>query len=68
VYKESPAWRKAVVENGWTAEVTVEGGMKAGMHEIKVWLLEPGVVLQRIVLDVGGLKPSALGPLESRRV
>ncbi|KAH7093799.1 hypothetical protein FB567DRAFT_567057 [Paraphoma chrysanthemicola] len=68
VYKESSAWRKAVVENGWTAEVLLDGGIKAGEHEIKVWLLEPGVVLQRIVVDVGGLKPSALGPLESRRV
>lgn len=68
VYKESPAWRKAVVENGWTAEATLEDGLKAGQHELKVWLLEPGVVLQRIVVDVGGLKLSALGPPESRRV
>lgn len=68
VYKESPAWRKAVVENGWTAEDTLEGGMEAGEHEIKVWLLEPGVVLQRIVVDIGGLKSSALGPYESRKI
>ncbi|KAF2825625.1 hypothetical protein CC86DRAFT_294373 [Ophiobolus disseminans] len=68
VYKESKEWRKAVVENGWTAEVAVDGALEAGAHELKVWLLEPGVVVQRLVLDLGGLRGSALGPMESRRV
>jgi hypothetical protein len=37
-----------------------------GKHIVKYWLVNPGVVLQKIVLDFGGLKPSYLGPPETR--
>lgn len=67
-YREGQDWRRAVVANGWTSNVELEGGVRVGEHEIKLWLLEPGVVLQRILLDMGGLKQSALGPWESLRV
>lgn len=40
---------------------------KPGVHTIKFWRIDPGVVLQRIVVDCGGLKPSYLGPPDSRR-
>jgi hypothetical protein len=32
---------------------------------LKFWVLEPGVVLHKLVIDAGGLKPSYLGPPES---
>jgi hypothetical protein len=38
-----------------------------GLHVIKLWRVDPGVVLERIILDAGGLKPSYLGPPESFR-
>ncbi len=41
---------------------------KAGKHTIKIWMIDPGVVLQRILIDCGGLKPSYLGPLESKKI
>ncbi len=39
---------------------------KAGAHKLRIYSLDPGVSLQKIVLDTGGLLPSYLGPQESR--
>ncbi|KAK0200680.1 glycoside hydrolase family 115 protein [Desarmillaria ectypa] len=40
-------------------------GMKSGRHTFKIFMIEPAVVVQKIVIDVGGLEPSYLGPPES---
>lgn len=38
---------------------------KAGMHTLRIRPLDPAIVFQKIMLDMGGLKPSYLGPPES---
>ena len=40
---------------------------KPGKHTLRIWMMDPGVVLDKIVLDFGGMKPSYLGPPETSR-
>jgi hypothetical protein len=59
-------WEKWVADN---ANVTVSEHVldKPGSHVLKFWMVDPGVVLEKLVIDTGGLKPSYLGPPESAR-
>jgi hypothetical protein len=38
-----------------------------GSQTLKVWMVDPAVVLEKIVVNTGGLKPTFLGPPESYR-
>ena len=60
-------WEK-IVTDGVAQFETVHTVGKPGRHTVKFWALDPGVVLQRVVIDAGGLQPSYLGPQESLRV
>ncbi|KAK2759572.1 hypothetical protein CKAH01_16648 [Colletotrichum kahawae] len=62
---EPAGWSDAVIAGGWTSATVVN--LPGGAHVLDVWLLEPGVVVQRLVIDLGGFKQSSLGPPESRR-
>jgi len=39
---------------------------KAGTHVLKIYMIDAGVVLDKIVIDSGGSRPSYLGPPETK--
>jgi hypothetical protein len=41
---------------------------RSGEQRLRIYSLDPGVTLQKIVMDFGGLKPSYLGPEQSPRL
>ena len=54
------------VANNIIIKTTNHQLIKPGKHTIKYWMVSPAVVLQKIVVDLGGVKPSYLGPPETR--
>jgi Gylcosyl hydrolase family 115 C-terminal domain len=38
-----------------------------GYHILKFWMVDPGIVLEKLIVDFGGARPSFLGPPESYR-
>ncbi len=39
-----------------------------GLHRLRIRVLEPGIVLQKIMVDTGGLKPSFIGAPQSKQI
>lgn len=60
-------WDRAVSDSVWTT-ITSHAVSTPGKHTLKIWAVEPGVVFQKVVVDLGGVKPSYLGPPESVKV
>jgi hypothetical protein len=58
-------WNKWVAEN-IIIKISRHHISSPGKHTLKYWMVNPGVVLQKLVVDFGGLKPSYLGPPETR--
>jgi hypothetical protein len=58
------AWMQAVSDN---IKMTVSEHKldRPGTHVLKFWMVDPGVVLEKLVVDTSGLRPSYLGPPES---
>lgn len=57
-------WEKAVSDG--VRRVTLPLSIaKPGYHALKIWAVDPGVVIERIVVSRGPLPPSYLGPPES---
>jgi hypothetical protein len=59
-------WSRAVAD-GIRRVSTKHRIHKPGVHVLKFWMITPGVVLERIVINAGGVRESYLGPPESPR-
>ncbi|HYD51483.1 MAG TPA: glycosyl hydrolase 115 family protein [Gemmatimonadaceae bacterium] len=58
------AWEQGVANN-IRVLVTEHRLAKPGAHILKVWAIDPGVVVQKVVIATGELPPTYLGPPES---
>jgi hypothetical protein len=59
-------WSKWVANN--TIEKIVEQQLNnPGKHTLQYWMISPAVVLQKIVIDCGGMEQSYLGPPETKK-
>ena len=59
------AWEAAVIDNVHAA--TSRHRVRAGANTLKLWLVDPGLVFQRIEVVRRPLPPTTLGPPESKR-
>ncbi len=59
-------WEKTVEDNG-RHSFSAHTIRRPGFHTLKVWMIDPGVVLEKLIVNCGGVRPSDLGPPESYR-
>jgi len=57
-------WEKSVSLNARFARSSLNID-SPGYHTLKIWMIDPSVLLQKIMVNTGGLKTSYLGPPES---
>ncbi|WP_116106310.1 glycosyl hydrolase 115 family protein [Lewinella sp. IMCC34191] len=62
---EYPDWWNTSVTDHIRKQQSQHGMQEAGQHTLRVWMVDPGVVFQKFVIDAGGLKANYLGPPES---
>jgi len=69
INKDSRATEGGIMYNWVANNIIIKKSEHAitrpGKHVLKFWAVHPGVVLQKLVLDFGGVKPSYLGPPET---
>ena len=59
-------WNTSVANNVTKVRTTIN--LEPGNHSLKVWAIESGVVVQKIVIRTGENRDSYLGPPESAKV
>jgi hypothetical protein len=53
------------VSNNINVQTTTHTISSPGQHVLKFWMVDPGVVLQKVVIETTGVRQSYLGPPES---
>ena len=63
---KSTAWKERVLSNATEVSFTFPTPLTAGEHMLHLVAVDPGVVIDKFVIDLGGLTPSYDGPPETR--
>jgi hypothetical protein len=61
----SEYWKQNVQRNQ-SIDKTKHFIQKKGKHTLKIWMIDTGVFIDKIVIDFGGLKKSYMGPLQTK--
>lgn len=59
-------WATAV-KNNIRISKSIHTMSGTGYHTLKFWMVDPGIVLEKVVVNLGGVRPSYLGPPPSFR-
>lgn len=60
------AWKQQVLANAVEVSTKLPSTLNPGWHTLRLIAVDAGVVVDRIVIDLGGLHPSYNGPEETR--
>jgi hypothetical protein len=58
-------WEESV-RNNITVGVSQHHIIGSGIHVLKFWMVDPAVIVQKLVVETGEVRPSYLGPPESK--
>jgi hypothetical protein len=64
-FGRSDAWKKNVLKNA-SVQSAKQIVNKAGKHTLKLWMVDSGVMIDQILIDLGGWKKSYAFPPESK--
>ncbi len=59
-------WKERVLSNATEATLELAEPLEPGWHSLRLIAVDTGVVVDKIVIDLGGLQPSYDGPPETR--
>ena len=65
--EQSRQWKDNVIRNSMISEVMFPIDKNADSHRISITCGAPGLIIQRILVDWGGLKPTYVGPSNPKR-
>ena len=61
VKEYSKEWANNVIRNS-SINKTIVNIDNPGQHTLKIFSIDPGMIVQKIIIDLGGLKDSYTGP------
>jgi hypothetical protein len=61
------AWEESVRTDSRRSS-SVHKVSKPGLYKLRIYMVDPAVTLQKLIIDTGGLKPSYLGPQQSMKL